>query len=242
MTRYSSTIWSDFNEMVAASARKAPTSARAQAELAVILFNAGQYEQSLQVMDRAIEIIPTDNPLLLLNRLIIRCNLRVLQPHELDASIAALSPKVYDPRYLKHYTSLLQSLAEDRCPGVAIEQLRPLFAHMLTNPANSEPNSLTLSHIKYLSGSLEMQAGDRGAAMRQYLESLEAEPDAGSAMTMAAMMATAGFQEEALLLSERALEYLDIESRGIRLGLKVTERDILEFHATVTAELHGTTE
>lgn len=241
-TRYSSTVWSNYDEMVMASAQKAPTSARAQTELAIVLFNAGRYEQSLEVLDRAIENIPTDNPLLLINRLIIRCNVRVLQPHELDAAVTALSLQKYDPRYLKHYSGLSLALSEGRCPGVELEQLRPLFTNMLKNPANSQSGSPALSHIKYLAGSVDMQAGNSDAAMRQFVESLEAKPDAGSAMTMAAMLATAGYPEEALLLSERALEYLDVESRGIRLGLKVTEKDILEFRATVTAEIQEATE
>ena len=241
-TRFSSTVWSNYDEMVVASAQKAPTSARAQAELAVVLFNAGQYEQSLEVMDRAAENIPNNDPLLLINRLVIRCNLRVLQPHDLDSAVAALSPKNYDPRYLKHYTDLSQALSEGRCPGVEIEQLRPLFTNMLKNPANSQPGSSAFSHIKYLAGSVDLQSGNIDAAMRQFVESLEAKPDAGSAMTMAAMVATAGYPEEALLLSSRALEYLDVESRGVRLGLKVTEKDILDFRAIVTAEIQGATE
>jgi tetratricopeptide (TPR) repeat protein len=241
-TRFSASVWSNYDKMVVASAQKAPTSARAQTELAVALFNAGQYEQSLQVIDRAIVTIPDDNAVVLLNRLVIRCNLRVLQPQELDAAVSALSPKVYDRRLLKHYTSLSLALTQNRCPGVALEQLRPLFRNMLQNPANSKAGSPALSHIKYLSGSLDMQAGNADAAMRQYMESLEAKPDAGSAMTMAAMMATAGFPHEALLLSERALDYLDIESKGIRLGKKVTEKDILDFRAMVTAQIQETIE
>jgi hypothetical protein len=113
---------------------------------------------------------------------------------------------------------------------------------MLKNPANSESGSLAFSHIKYLAGSVDLQAGNIDTAMPQFLASLEAKPDAGSAMTMAAMVATAGYPEEALLLSGRALEYLDVESQGLRLGLKVTEKDILEFRAIVTAEIQGTTE
>jgi len=74
------------------------------------------------------------------------------------------------------------------------------------------------------------------------MESLEAKPDAGAAMTMAAMMATAGYLNEALLISERALDYLDIESKGIRLGRMVTEKDILDFRATVTAQIQETIE
>ena len=236
-TRFSATIWSDYNEMVAASARKAPTSARAQAEHAINLFNAGSYDQSLQVIDGAIENIPTDNPLLLLNRLIIRCNLRILQPQEVAPVIAALSPKNYDPRFLKHYTGLTQALAENRCPGIEVGQLRPLFANMLKNPANSEPGSLSLSHVHYLSGFTDLKMGARLEAVRHFDASLDARPDPGSAMMMAGLLATAGYLDEALLFSGRALTFLDVESRGIRLGLKVTEKDILEFRAIVTAEI-----
>ena len=241
-TRFSSTVWSNYDEMVAASAQKAPTSARAQAEHAVSLFNAGSYEQSLQVIDRAIENIPTDNPLLLLNRLIIRCNLGLLQPQEVKLVIAVLSPQIYDPRFLKHYTSLAQALSEKRCPGVEVGLLRPLFANMLRNPANTESGSQALSHIRYLSGLVDLKTGGTVAAVRHFNASLDAKPDSGAAMTMAAMVASAGYPEEALLLSARALEYLDVESRGVRLGLKVTERDILEFRSIVTAEIQGTTE
>ena len=240
-TRFSATVWSDYDGMVAASARKAPTSARAQAELAVILFNTGRYEQSLRVMDRAIDNIPTNSPLLLLNRLIIRCNLRVLQPQELDASVSALLSRAYDPRYLKHYTDLMHAISEDRCPGVATEQLRSLFVQMLQNPANTRPGSLELSHIKYLAGSVELQAGDSDRAVARFLESLAENPDSGSAMTMAALLASAGYSDEALLLSDLALEHLEAESRGVRLGMKVTEKDILQFRAIVTEEIQQKT-
>ena len=40
--RYSATVWQSYPSMVEASARKAPTSARAQAQYATQLFNAGQ--------------------------------------------------------------------------------------------------------------------------------------------------------------------------------------------------------
>ena len=236
-TRFSATVWSDYEGMVAASARKAPTSARAQAEHAINLFNAGRHEQSLQVIDRAIENIPTDNPLLLLNRLIIRCNLRLLQAQEIDPVVEALSTKTYDPRFLKHFTGLIEAISGNRCPGVEIEQLRPLFVRMLQNPANTEPKSLSLSHLQYLRGFVDLKAGARGDANRWFNASLDARPDAGSAMTMAALMATSGFYEEALSLSERALEYLNVTSRGVRVGLKVSEADIRRFQDVVQSDI-----
>lgn len=237
-TRYSATVWSDYNGMVAASAQKAPTSARAQALLATILFNAGQYDQSQVVLDRAIENIPTNDPLLLVNRLIIRCNLQKLQPAEVDAAIPALSSRPYDPRYLNLYQRFAQSLAENRCPGSSVEQLRPLFAAMLDNPGNTERGSLPLSHVHYLAGFVDLLGGARLVdAERHFRASLEAQPDASSAMSMAALMATAGNLEEALVFSSLALEQLNADSRGVRAVAKVTEQDILQFRRSVQAEL-----
>jgi len=241
-TRYSATVWSDYDLMVAASARKAPTSSRAQALFATNLFNAGQHEQSLQVIDRAILNIPTNDPLLLVNRLIIRCNLRLLRPTEIDPFIAALSLRNYDPRYLNLYSGFAQALAENRCPAIRLEQLRPLFVGMLQNSGSTRPDALSLSHMHYLAGFVDVKIGSRDEATRQFQASLQAKPDSGSAMTMAALMATAGFYTEALMFSEEALEYLDVESRGVRMGLKVTEGDIREFRATLQAEIGGTTD
>ena len=241
-TRFSANLWSDYEEMVAASAQKAPTSARAQSEYAINLFNHGQYEQSLQVLDRANENIRTNSPLLVVNRLIIRCNLRLLEPTELEAASAVLSPKLYDTRFLSIYSSLAQALDEERCPAVKLEQLRPLFANMLVNPLNAEGESLPLSHIHYLVGYVDAKTGARGEAARQFQASLAAQPDAGSAMSMAALMATEGYLDEALMLSDKALEYLDAATRGVRLGVKVTEEDIRGFRATVRAEMDAKTD
>ena len=84
---------------------------------------------------------------------------------------------------------------------------------------------------------MELKAGARGDANRWFNASLDARPDAGSAMTMAALMATSGFYEEALSLSERALEYLNVRSRGVRVGLKVSEADIRRFQDVVQSDI-----
>ena len=238
-TRYSASVWSNYEGMVAASARKAPTSARAQAQYAIILFNAGQPDAALRVLDQAIERIDTNSPQLPVTRLIMLCNLNRLQPIEIDQAAAVLGPRLYDPRYLTFYSDLVQVLVENRCPAVSVERLEPLFAAMLDNPANTEPGSVALGHIRYLLGYVAVKAGDREGAASQFHASLEAQPDAGSAMTMAALMATSGFYVEALRLSDVALQHLDVVSRGVRLGLKVTEGDILEFQRIVRADLEA---
>ena len=234
-TRYSATVWGDYEGMVAASALKAPTSARAQSQHAINLFNAARYDEAVRVLDRAIKTIPTSNTQLLVTRLVVLCNLRQLQPADMDRATELLGPQVYDARYLKFYTDLALALSEQRCPMVNVERLRPLFLAMLDNPDNTEETAL--SHLRYLLGYVDVKSGNRGDADRAFHAALDAKPDAGSAMTMAALMATAGFYNEALALSDRAVGFLDIESRGVRLGLKVTEADIREFQRIVRADL-----
>ena len=96
-------------------------------------------------------------------------------------AVSALSPKYYDPRFLKHYTGLVQALSDQRCPGVEVGLLQPLFANMLRNPANAEPGSKALSHIHYLSGLVDLKTGAVPAAVRHFNASLDAKPDSGSA-------------------------------------------------------------
>ena len=83
---------------------------------------------------------------------------------------------------------------------------------------------------------MDAQTGRREDAFRSFTAALEAEPDPGSAMTMAALMATAGYLEEALALSDRALAYLAVESRR-GLGINVNEDDIREFQRVVREDM-----
>ena len=122
-------------------------------------------------------------------------------------------------------------------PAAALfEGIDPVFAEMLDNPLNRD--DVAVSHLNYLAGYVDAQTGRREDAFRSFTAALEAEPDPGSAMTMAALMATAGYLEEALALSDRALAYLAVESsRRARLGIKVNEDDIREFQRVVREDM-----
>lgn len=236
-TRYSATIWDNFPSMVEASARKAPTSARAQAQYATNLFNAQRYEESLQVIDRAIEILPNDNPHLLVNRLIILCNLRILDSKEYERVAGVLSGTSYDPRLLQVYTSFASAVAEGRCPDVSIGALRPMFVNMLHVLQNADQQSLAYSHLKYLLGFVDVYAGEPSRAVELFQESLQAQPGAGTAMAMAALLASNDHLEEALHLSELALSQLDADRKSTLRGARVSEADIRAFQAVVRADI-----
>ena len=98
---------------------------------------------------------------------------------------------------------------------------------------------MSLSHVHYLAGFVDVKAGHRNAAALHFHAALTAKPDSSSAMTMAALMASAGYHQEALVFSGLARQHLDTESRGVRMGQKVTARDIREFETVVQAEIEA---
>ncbi len=238
-TRYSATIWQDFPSMVAASARKAPTSARAQAQYATILFNSQRYEESLQVIDRAIQAVPTDNPLLLLNRMIILCNRGFLDDPEFRRVGSLLSALTYDVRSMKLYTSLISLVAQDRCPDVSMGSLRSMHQDMFLVSNNTDVQSLEYSHIKYFIGLTSAHLGEAARAVKAFEESLQAEPGAENAMTMAAFMATNEYYDEALHLSDLALSYLDTGEQVVLHGTAVSENSIRSFQGIVQADIEN---
>lgn len=235
-TRYSATIWQDFSSIVEASARKAPTSARAQAQYATDLFNEGHYEASLDVISKAIEIGNSERPLLLVNRLIILCNLGVDTKNEFDNVAAILSNRPYDPRSVKLYSEFSSLVINRKCKNVQTEALRSMYSDMLYVPRNADPTSLAFSQIQYLIGFAYVHMQDLPRASTAFGLSLKARPGAQHAMLMAAHLATAEYFDEALEFSNIALTQLDVVQTDLLEIASVTRNDVLAFQAVVRAD------
>jgi tetratricopeptide (TPR) repeat protein len=236
-TRYSATVWSSFPSIVEASARKAPTSARAQAQYADMLFSAGRKEEALEVLDNAIEIIPVNNALLLTNRLILLCETNMLEREEFDRNAKIITSLPYDFRLLKTYSTFIERVIEQRCANISVESLAPIFIKMLQLPRHSNPMSLEFMQLKYLTGYVHLYSGKPEMAVAAFSESLRSRPGASYAMAMAAMLATKNYLDEALSFSNEALRQLDAEEKLPMIGLSVNRSDILEFQATIRAEI-----
>lgn len=236
-TRYSATVWSSFPSMVEASAYKAPTSARAQAQYSVLLFNAGRHAESIAVLDQAIDTIPEPRPLLLVNRLVTLCMLDQLTPAEFDAEVEHLADIPYDPRMIKLYTRLASAIANDRCPQISSAQLNELFKAMLHVPRDLAEDSLEYSQVQYLIGFSYAQSGQPEAAVAAFRNSLQSRPGASHAMQMAAVLASAEHGEAALQISQLALTMLQ-ETNGPLVDVAtVSESDILIFQETVRDDI-----
>lgn len=232
-TRYSANIWESAAGIIEASARKAPTSARAQERYANLLFSANMHDRSLQVIEAAIQNIPHNDTLLQVTRLIILCNTDSLPVEEVSRVGEKLSQLPFDPMLLKAYNVFAKGLVEQRCPNNSVESILPMFTDMLKVPENSEPDTLGHSHIKFMIGYINTVSGSPDTALQAFEESLNAEPDATNAMAMAALMASSGYSEQALRLSDIALEFLREEQETMMIGTRVVYDDILEFQKTV---------
>ena len=240
-TRYSSTVWASYPSLIEASAHKAPTSARAQAQYSVMLFNAGRYSESLDILNRAIENIPIASPLLKVNRLYTLCNMNQLRPAEFDNEVRELVGMAYDARSIKVYSSFVDAIASGKCPDITMTQLNVMFTQMLQLPYNANRTSLGYSHIQYFIGFSYAYSGQLEKAVIAFHESLSARPGASQAMQMAAVLASNKFGAEALNFSDLALEQLGNQPPSVIRATPVRESDIRVFQATVRADMKALT-
>ena len=236
-TRYSATVWSSLPSMVESSALKAPTSARAQAQWSKLLFILGQYDEALETIDRAIENIPGDNPLLMNSRLYYLCNHNQLKADDFERVASRLSRMNFDSRSLKAYNVFAQEVATGRCPNIKLSRVESMFVQMLSVERNGDPTTLEYSHINFLIGYVRTYSGKPQAAVNAFMESLRARQGASHAMAMAALMASSNYSKEALQLANVALTQIDRNARSEMQGRRVSEKEIFEFMSTVRADL-----
>ena len=234
-TRYSATVWSDYDSMIEASAFKAPTSARAQVLFARNLFNAGNYEASLIVIDRAAETIETSAPMLQVNRALIHCKLGLLTDAEMDKVVDRLSPLTYDPRYLEMYEAFVDTLAADQCVANGTASQARLFASILENDQSLKPGTLSLSHVRYLNGVIALRRQALDEAMVHFRAAVAAQPTPSATMKMAGLMATNQDFAAAYELSGIALE--QIKTAGTRDNVSVIEENIRQFRDEIRAAM-----
>lgn len=197
-TRYTATIWSDYPSMVQASAKKAPTSARAHAELAKILFNDGRFEESLSVVDQGIARQAFVRPHLELIRLTMLCNLSLLDDDELGRVTQRMMTTTYDERLLSIFDEFVQSVLGGKCPNTSLDALHSVFDKMLENPVNADTRSLRFSQIQYFMGLVDSRNGLPDRASSEFRASLEANPSASAALNIAAILSTGGHHSQGL--------------------------------------------
>ncbi len=114
-----------------------------------------------------------------------------------------------------------------------------MLSGMLAVKENSNPRSLSYSHLRYFVGLVDVQRGEPQQAVEAFEASLRAEPGAEKAMAMAAYLATNRYFDEALYFSDLALSGLAPAPAGQLESGKVRESDIRAFQAAVRSELQS---
>jgi hypothetical protein len=226
--------------MAQASAQKAPTSARAQAEYARDLFNAHRYEESLRVIDMAIANIPAQKPHLLVNRLIMLCRLGILDASEFEKVSRRISDTVYDPRLISIYQEFAGVVIDRQCVNVTLDALRTMFAKMLNKPENSAERSIGHAQIRYFLGFVDVHNGRPEHAVAEFETSMRVQANVPMAMNMASLLATGTYFKEALYISDLALDELENSKNGTSLHRIANETAIREFQTIVRADLKRT--
>ncbi len=235
-TRYSATVWKDFPGMVEASARKAPTSARAQADYAKDLFNAGRYEQALRILDEAIKNIPLDKPHLLLSRMTMLCHLGMLSEAEFDQTAKRISKTVYDPRLISIYNEFVTTATSGQCANLKLSDVRTMFMGMLDVKPDTDNWPERFAQIQYFAGFVDAHDGEPARAVEAFAAAIESSPSAYRALNMAKVLATNSYFDEALVLAEAARAEVRKGQEPARPALRVTEGQIREFERFVEAD------
>jgi tetratricopeptide (TPR) repeat protein len=235
-TRYTTSIWESYPKIVETAAKKVPTSARAQQQHALILYNSMQYNESLDLLNAAIERIPDDHKLDVMRSTIL-CNLGLLSDDEFNQMRQKVVVSNFDGRAMSLYTNFISAVIQEKCPAVALNSLRNLFTDMLEVPQNGDPHSLTYSYIMYLVGLVDIKMQEPRRAVQSFEESLKARPGASQAMQMASLMATDNFFAEAMYLSGIALAELEAEQAGALDPSQVKLSDVVAFRETIQREM-----
>jgi len=236
-TRYSATVWTSFESITEASARKAPTSVRAQARYATKLFEAGHVDASFQVLATALERIPGQDSLLHITRLVLLCESKQLDAQEFDRVSRILSSNYYDARMIRIYTKLVEMIVQDSCPDVAVSAVSDMFVRLLEHPESSDPSTVGYSQIQYFIGLAHSFDNKPAAAVEAFEASLESRPLVSRAMLMAAFLATNEHFHEALHISDLALVYLDEAPESMIGRIGIGESDIRNFQAMIHDDL-----
>jgi tetratricopeptide (TPR) repeat protein len=234
-TRYSATIWQTYPSMVAASAQKAPGSARAQSQFALNLYNAGRHDDAIIVIDAALRKMPHDTAVDV-TRTTLLCNMGVLTPEQFAGFSERMAERTFDPRAVNMLTTMLDGILSQRCPAIAAADVANMFLDMARLPDNADPGSLRYSQLQYFIGLSVLSAGDVQQAVESFDRSLQSRPGASHAMVMAAHLATLEHYEEALHFSSIALRQFDEDSDDLLSADRVRRDDILTFQEQVRVE------
>lgn len=212
-TRYSAEIWSDYDQMVLSWANKSKDSVRAQQQASMIYYNRGREDVAIGIANDYLERHP-DDYYMQLWKVTIGCRSGKIGAADIKRLQLLASKSTYDLREFKLHELFTDSYILEQCSALKGSDVEKVLANLLLVSNNANPRSARYSQIHYLLGKTYVHAGALDDAMSHFRKSLSSRPNPDSAMSIAALLASKGYFQQALVLSEVAEGYI----RAGRLG------------------------
>ena len=235
-TREAATVWSSYESMVSIAASSEPDSARAQQQFALQIYNSGDANRALEIIESGIDRRPGDDSLHLTKTLIL-CTTGKLQARDMFELGDVIGRQPYDPRLLSTYENLFGLVESGTCPAYTVKLLNLTFERMLDLPLNADPRGLRYFQIQYFLGRADLWSGDAAAAEAHLMASLKARPTANRAMLMAALMANASEFSRAMRFTDQALGLATVTNAGVAPANSVQRDEILDFQQRLRAAM-----
>ena len=205
-------LWGEPADLYAYWSARNPGSTRAHVAAAGRLARAGRLLDAETLLEGAASRQP-DSPALRLMLLSIRSARGTVREEDLERALRAVREGKFDrqsPRMMEPLVD--KALAGGRCT-VPAEDLNQLFGAFLESPAYSSSPAISL-FLNYEHGRLLLSQGDGESACSAFRQALADGHDVEAAISIAALLASAGYFGDALELLKVSSHYLDRTGGG----------------------------
>ncbi|WP_165855408.1 tetratricopeptide repeat protein [Marinobacter sp. JSM 1782161] len=233
---YGATLWSSYPSMAMVWATKMPDSPRAQVEAAKMLYDAGQGEASLNLLEDAVNRI-SDDLFLDTTYTLVKCRVSRVTDQQKSKLLSLAETELYRPTYFNLLQNVESWSSKSDCQGLDSRFVIDYVDALLEQPRNNVPASQAYAQLYYIKGVSQIKGGELQLAMASFERSLSSRSDPQKLMNMAAYLATNKVYDQSLDYALKARE--QVLSGGLR-GRALAEAprltDINEFIATVRSE------
>lgn len=215
-------LWGDPAQQALTWAEENPGSPRAQQHAAIAYLEAGIPELASAALDEGIRHNP-DSSMLRVQHLVTTCLHDGLREYRLEQAIASIDRSHFQSYTVRHMEVLGDFARTGRCGVLRIDDVLRLVDAALAHPGVPHRSSI-VEELLYLKGRLLLADDRPGVAQEIFLDAAAASGNVEAPIQMAAVMATAGHYDHALVLldhAERDLKRL----RGIRRSLRYSALD-----------------
>lgn len=232
-------LWGSYPTMIRVWAEKAPYSVRAHVELSKHLYESGESEKSLNILDEASERMP-DSFYLRIVHVLVQCRTESAVNSD-KSEILRLAEKVeYRSQWFNTMQNFIDWSQEEWCNNLSIDYFENVIDKLLSQEKNRRPGSKEYSQLTYLKGVASLLNEDLNQAREYFTTTVNLRDNVQKLMKIASYLATAGYYIDALHYAERAHEKLesgDVAGRelaeappigDVRAFIQTVQRDIIK--------------